>query len=555
MTNSSNLKHKKNSVLIIDDESSNIIVLTNILKEDYKVYAVIDSLEAVETAGEHLPDVILLDIIMPEMDGYEVIAELKKNERTKNIPVIFITGLDDTEAEEKGLALGAADYIMKPFHPAIVNLRVANQIDLLHRMGQQALMTKIAGTFLSTSHVDSLYTQTLSMVGEFMNIAAVLLYRLDEKGENLVCSNEWLRPESNLKTRIADVFPLKEELMSLLTDLLDNDREYCLRSSNLEYKELLKPARAHILNYIVTPIFIKSELCGVLALAREDSNEFNESEVNLAALVSGIFSGVFERNVIEHDLNVVLKLKKELISAKEQAEYSNRAKSEFLSRMSHEMFTPMNAIMGMVQISRIRPENAKKYFTEIETAAKNLLRMMGDVLDMSNIEHDIFRLTNHKFSFVRTMHEVCKEADSYAASKKQQFNYDIEDKIPHFLIGDEKRLAQVISNLLANAIKFTPDKGIIEFSAWVEQEDEESVTLQIEVSDTGIGISPKQQDSLFELFEQADGSDTRKYSGIGIGLPLSRRIAEMMSGDIRVESIEDKGSIFIFTCQLKKAEN
>ena len=124
---------KKNTVLIIDDEPNNITELTDILEKDYDVFAVVDSTEAVEAALEVLPSVILLDIIMPDIDGYEIITELKKHDNTSNIPVIFITGLDSAEAEERGLALGAADYISKPFHAPIVKLRVKNQISILER--------------------------------------------------------------------------------------------------------------------------------------------------------------------------------------------------------------------------------------------------------------------------------------------------------------------------------------------------------------------------------------------------------------------------------------
>jgi diguanylate cyclase (GGDEF)-like protein len=126
-------EQKKNSILIIDDEKSNITALTSILNGEYKVYAVKDSREALETAENDMPDVILLDIIMPEIDGYDVLAALRASEKTRDIPVIFITGLDSIEDEEKGLTLGAADYISKPFHSPIVKLRVHNQIKMLEQ--------------------------------------------------------------------------------------------------------------------------------------------------------------------------------------------------------------------------------------------------------------------------------------------------------------------------------------------------------------------------------------------------------------------------------------
>ena len=192
-------KQKKYSILIVDDEKSNIIVLANILESEYKIYAVKDGREAVETAEEDLPDVILLDILMPEMDGYAVIAELKKSEKTRDIPVIFITGLNNDEAEEKGFALGAADYISKPFNSAIVKLRIQNQIKLIERFRQQALMTKIAHSFLSDVHIDVLFTDTLRLVGEFMDVAQILLFRNEDNNGVIVCHNEWINPKLNLK--------------------------------------------------------------------------------------------------------------------------------------------------------------------------------------------------------------------------------------------------------------------------------------------------------------------------------------------------------------------
>jgi len=124
---------KKNSVLVVDDENSNIMALTHILSSDYIIYAAKSGQKAIEAAERYLPDVILLDIVMPEMDGFAVIAVYKNSEKLMNIPVIFITGLSDPDDEEKGLSLGAVDYIGKPFSPAIVKLRVQNQIKIINQ--------------------------------------------------------------------------------------------------------------------------------------------------------------------------------------------------------------------------------------------------------------------------------------------------------------------------------------------------------------------------------------------------------------------------------------
>jgi PleD family two-component response regulator len=123
-------KTEKNSVLIVDDEKTNIVALTGILKNDYTIYAATNGMDAIETAKEFLPDVILLDIIMKDMNGYEVFSRLKHDEKTREIPVIFTTGLASIDDEEKGLNMGAADYITKPFHPPIVKLRIRQQLQL-----------------------------------------------------------------------------------------------------------------------------------------------------------------------------------------------------------------------------------------------------------------------------------------------------------------------------------------------------------------------------------------------------------------------------------------
>ncbi|MDR2558735.1 MAG: response regulator, partial [Oscillospiraceae bacterium] len=136
------IESKKNSVLVIDDENSNIMALTQILSPDYTVYAAKNWQSALTAAEKYVPDVILLDIIMPEMDGYAIIAALKNSEKTQNIPVIFITGLNNADDEERGLSLGAVDYIIKPFSPALVKLRVLNQIKLIEqfRMNEYEIM-------------------------------------------------------------------------------------------------------------------------------------------------------------------------------------------------------------------------------------------------------------------------------------------------------------------------------------------------------------------------------------------------------------------------------
>jgi len=553
------INKKRNTVLVIDDERANIFTLTNILNPEYKVYAVIDSQKALQAVEKNMPDVVLLDILMPVKDGYEVIKELKNSAKTKDIPVIFITGLDSIEAEEKGFSYGAADYIVKPFHSAIVRLRVQSQVKLVERLRQQALMTKISHYFLSDSHVDSLFTETLRMVGEFMDVAQVLLYRLEEDGNTLICKNEWIHPDLDSDTLENDRFEkLDKPMISFMGDLISSENgDMCINSNDLEVTQAMRPYRKNFPSFITAPIFIKGEICAVLDFLRyNDGSQWSESELNLADLVANIFSGVFIRNEIEHDLNVVLKLKTELIAAKELAEHSSRVKSDFLSSMSHEMRTPMNIIMGMLQVLKMRgiPESMKEYFDEIGDASNTLLQLIDDLLDISSMEYGAIKLSSSVFDIKDMLDDITQAGEYKASQKNQTFKYSFDPSMPASLIGDKKRLKQVITNLLVNAVKYTPEHGEIGLDVRVTDNESKNVTLLFEISDNGIGISKEQQANLFKIFEQVDGSDTRTHGGVGIGLALAKRIVVMMGGSIRVESELNKGAKFSFTCTLKKEQ-
>jgi len=320
-------RKKKNSILIVDDERSNISTLRSILSPDYAVYASSDGPDAITTAEEFMPDVILLDIIMPDMDGYAVINELKNSDKTKNIPVIFITGLDNADAEEKGLALGAADYIIKPFHSPIVKMRVHNQIKLLEQLRQQAIMMKISHNFLSDNYIDPLLSDTLQMVGEFMNIAQILLYRAEDDNSTFICQNEWNDPELKLKSGIGKKLKLKEEIITVISNLRARG-EFCPNSNNTAYKEAMKQYREDSRSYITAPVFIKGKMFAVLDFSREDDGrEWEESEINFAILVSDVISGVFERDAMGRQFSIVENNPNLILSVTDDAalEYANPA--------------------------------------------------------------------------------------------------------------------------------------------------------------------------------------------------------------------------------------
>jgi len=233
----------------------------------------------------------------------------------------------------------------------------------------------------------------------------------------------------------------------------------------------------------------------------------------------------------------------------------SKHKSAFLANMSHEIRTPMNAIIGMVTIGRSVSDVERKDYclSKIGDASNHLLGIINDILDMSKIEANKFDLSPVEFIFEKMIQRVINVINFRIDEKSQKFSVNIDKDIPKRLIGDDQRLAQVLTNLMGNAIKFTPEKGSITLSARFVKEEEGVCTIQIGVSDTGIGITPEQQARLFQSFEQAESNTTRKYGGTGLGLAISKSIVEMMGGEIWINSEIGKGSTFFFTVQMKRA--
>ena len=272
------------------------------------------------------------------------------------------------------------------------------------------------------------------------------------------------------------------------------------------------------------------------------------------------FALLFLSILLQKNRQIGKKLQTHAIELEKQvriAEFASRAKSDFLANMSHEIRTPINAIMGMSIIGSVADSiDAKNQgFEKISDAVNHLSQLVNSILDMSKIEGNQMELNTGTFFLQDVVHQVFEPIRLKANGKHQSLSLSLANDLPHFLMGDAQRLAQVLEILLDNAVKFTPEGGSVSLAASLEAAAADRCTIRFEVADTGIGIADEKQSSLFAVFEQSDNSSSRSFGGIGLGLALAKRIVDLMNGNIFFESLLGEGSTFTFTAELKIASD
>ena len=399
-----------------------------------------------------------------------------------------------------------------------------------------------------------LYTRSLASLGESkLQLQAIL----ESLADGAVTFNK--------QFRIIDFNHTAEKIFGhALSDVKGGDLHQIMPATSVE--EIQKLMAAYLENNDTSLVDLTFEMDGkhkddkLIPVELAIGEAVLKGEGVFTAIIRDISSRKKQEQELEHYREnleqLVEERTRELKRAEEKAEAANQAKSQFLANMSHEIRTPMNAIIGLSSLALKTQLNPKQqnYIEKVNSSAESLLSIINDILDFSKIESGKLEMENINFPLETVMEEMVNLLGFKAEDKGIELLIDVANDVPTALTGDPLRLGQVLVNLGSNAVKFT-DSGEVVIKVSVQSQTGNEVLLDFSVNDSGIGMTEEQRSKLFQAFSQADISTTRKYGGSGLGLAISKRITEMMGGEIWVESELNKGSEFHFTARFKSREN
>ncbi|MBF2064672.1 MAG: PAS domain S-box protein [Calothrix sp. C42_A2020_038] len=539
----------KVNVLLVDDHPENLLALEGILEGlGQNLVRATSGAQALKCLLNQDFAVILLDVQMPDMDGFETATLIRQRERSLYTPIIFLTAFSTSDSMvERGYSLGAVDYLFKPLQPEILKSKVMAFIDLYLKSAlieRQAQELAAVNAELRKSEEKFRSLSACSPIGIFLtDLNGNCTYsnpshqRIFGLGEASILGQGWaevIHPED------------RERVINNWYKILKLGEEY-----NGEYR-------------IVTPDGIERWISAHSSPMRSEHN-------NIIGHVATI-EDITARKQAEAEHIELIRAQ----AARQEAEAANRLKDEFLAVLSHELRTPLNSILGWAKLLKRQKFDEKNIARGLEIVERNALlqtQLINDILDVSRIMRGKLRLNMTPVNLESLVLQTVNAAGVEAEAKKlklectiepfpeilTEIHSDISYSSSYIVTGDINRLQQIIGNLLSNALKFTPAHGSVKVKLSLDQNSQEGDSIpkvKIEVSDTGIGIAADFLPHVFDRFRQADGSTTRSHSGLGLGLAIVRHLIEMHGGSVSaVSSGLNQGSTFTVKLPLRASSN
>jgi CheY-like chemotaxis protein len=537
-------------LLVAEDNDDNRYSLTLLLElEGYRniVFAETGE-EALLLLGQEDFDLLLLDIMMPKVDGYQVLERLKSQGRVHNPPVIMISALNDIESIVRCIELGAEDYLPKPFDAVLLRARIGASLEkkrlrdeahartreLSQSVKELSALGEVSQAINSTLDLETVLTSIVTKAVQLSGSEAGTIYTFDESLQEF---------------RLRATHGMDEAVIAAIRDRRVAAGKTAIGKAAaarapLQIPDVLKQAtlvldvivRAGYRSMLVVPLLRADQIVGALVVRRKVPGEFPNSTVELlrtfadqsvlAIQNARLFGEIEEKS-------------RELIKASQH-------KSQFLANMSHELRTPLNAIIGVTEMLRedardLKREDEFEPLDRVLGAGRHLLALINDILDLSKIEAGRMELHLESFPLVPVIQDVAKTIEPMATKNGNRIVIECPADLDT-MHADQTRFRQCLLNLASNANKFT-EKGTITIDARQGQESgRDWITLA--VADTGIGMTPEQMGKLFQEFSQASSRTASKYGGTGLGLAISRHFCRMMGGDITMESEPGEGSTF-----------
>ncbi len=495
-----NIYGRTPNVLVVDDSIFFIHSIVSLLAEKgMNIQTANNGREALVCVQNKIPDIIILDVCMPELDGFEVCKILRANKKYNNIPIIFSTSSTDSESIIKGFQIGGQDYITKPFNAYEFLARVETHLKLKLQMDEEINQKEkyFRGLF------------------EHMAMGTAIV---DNNGYIAQINPEFKRMFNYSEEQLLDM--KFEEL------IYEDDKEIGLVS----YNDLFEGR------------------CESFIIERRFCNKYGNIVwgSQTLSLVHNIDNST-SLIVMIQDITSRKKVEKELIEAKKAAEGANALKNQFLANMSHELRTPINIIFSALQLFELMLRNnleidlvnCDRHLQAMKQNCYRLLRLVNNLIDITKVETGFMELHLKNVNIVSLVEDITLSVAEYAKGKEIEvlFDTEIEEKI---VSVDPDKIERIMLNLLSNATKFTNKNGKVSVNIY-----EQPKKIQISVKDNGIGIPYDKTKDIFDRFTQVDNTFIKNNEGSGIGLSIVKSFVEMHSGTISVNSQVGVGTEFI----------